>query len=437
MFDFFDGVCYTVRMEFILTPDQQRAKDAIIEWYLHLNTSSFVLTGYAGTGKTSLLQHVVCEALNLTPGKKAAFVAPTGKAASILIRSGTPASTIHSLIYKMEDEEDFSEEELSEESSRVKIPRRERLKFVKRKSLDEDYSLIVVDESSMVSEEVIQDLLSFGVKCLFCGDSAQLPPVNGATTLLSSPDSALQEITRVEKENPIVALSNAARKGEYLPFGNYGSAAIVTKSEFVGERRKKILMQADQVICGKNSTRKALNEEIRSYLGFDTANPLPTEGEKLICTLNNWEKTIDEEGNFHLVNGIIGYCSEVEEKSDYLGTLSFRAEFLEHTVKGIPFDEGIFLDGEYAHRYGEYAVKTESGLVVSETNFAAIHNNKLSGMELISRFEFAYAITCHKAQGSEFDFVVVFDESRAFGEDRAKWLYTAITRAKKRLLIVR
>ena len=87
--------------------------------------------------------------------------------------------------------------------------------------------------------------------------------------------------------------------------------------------------------------------------------------------------------------------------------------------------------------YGDRAAKLVDGTIVHEYNRTLLRKMKVVAEETISRFEFAYAITCHKAQGSEFDSVVVFDESWLFGEDRHRWLYTAITRAKKRLLIVR
>lgn len=417
-------------MDITLTSDQENAKKLIIEWYLNLDTQCFVLSGYAGTGKTFLLKHVVCECLNLVPDKQAAFVAPTGKAASILIRGGVPASTIHSLIYKTDDD-DFETDENGEIIKK-------RLRFIKRDKLSTELKLIVVDETSMVGDDLMRDLMSFNIKCLFCGDDAQLPPVNGNSSLLENPDCSLREIMRQEMDNPIIKLATMARRGEVIPFGNYGDiAAVVSKKDFTGKTRRNILLKAGQIICGRNSTRAQLNREIRFYNGITSDEPLPQEGEKLICTLNNWERCIDSEGRFHLVNGIIGYCSNVEEKSDGLGVLDFRAEFLEESIHKVPFDEGIFLTGNYYHMYGELAVKTENGLVISENNFAAVHNNKIKSLELISRFEFAYAITCHKAQGSEFDFVVVFDESRAFSSDASRWLYTAITRARKKLIIVR
>ena len=77
------------------------------------------------------------------------------------------------------------------------------------------------------------------------------------------------------------------------------------------------------------------------------------------------------------------------------------------------------------------------GTLVSEYNYEILRRFRSVKDEAVCRFEFAYAITCHKAQGSEFDFVIVFDESWVFGEAARRWLYTAITRAKEKLLIIR
>ena len=145
---------------------------------------------------------------------------------------------------------------------------------------------------------------------------------------------------------------------------------------------------------------------------------------------------IDEEERFHLVNGIIGKASNIVEQCDNLLSMSFQADGIGQEIKAI-VDSGIFLTGEYTHMYGDQAVTLANGTVVHEGNRLLLRKLKNVEQETISRFEFAYAITCHKAQGSEFDSVVVFDESWVFGEDKFRWLYTAITRAKKRLLIVR
>lgn len=327
-----------------LTPDQQDAEALIKEWFFNLGTQIFVLCGYAGTGKTFLIDHAV-RALGLTPGKSAIFVAPTGKAASVLLRSGTPAGTVHSLIYTREEDIEVDEngEVISERF----------LRFVRKEKIDPEIKLIVVDETSMVSDEVLRDLLSYGVKCLFSGDPAQLPPVGGTNTLLTMPCVTLTQIVRQEKDNPIVKLASLARAGKALPYGSYGeSVQVIPKNSLTPAERRQLFLKADQIIVGTNRTRETINREIRSYLGISASAVLPVDGEKLICTLNDWSKTIDDKGEFHLVNGIIGVCRGVEEGEDGLAKLDFKADFLDKQVEDLPFDTGIFREGRYYHGYG-------------------------------------------------------------------------------------
>lgn len=425
------GIWYNdLIMERELTADQENAKKLITEWFLNTDNRVFVLAGYAGTGKTFLINHVVQDVLHLKAGSEAVFVTPTGKAATVLIKNGTVAGTVHSLIYTR-DEDDFDVDENGE------VVERETLSFTKKEKIDEKIRLIIVDEASMIGEDVLRDLLSFDVKCLFSGDNAQLPPVNGTCGLLEHPDYMLTEIVRQASDNPIIQVATLAREGKSIPYGNYGDKVCVVGKNFLSPaERKRIFLKADQIICGRNKTRAALNREIRGYKGIDESALLPIEGEKLICTLNDWEKPLDKDGNFHLVNGIIGTGSNIRESMDFLASMDFKADFADESV-WVPFDTAVFTEGRYAHTYGDRAVKLIDGTVVHESNFALLHQLKSVSEEPICRFEFAYAVTCHKAQGSEFDFVVVFDESWAFGGERNRWLYTAITRAREKLLIIR
>lgn len=123
-------VCYNRIMD-ELTPDQKDAEELIKEWFFNLDTQIFVLCGYAGTGKTFLIDHAV-RSLGLTPGKSAVFIAPTGKAASVLLRSGTPAGTVHSLIYTREEDIEVDEngEVVSERF----------LRFVRKEKIDSNSS---------------------------------------------------------------------------------------------------------------------------------------------------------------------------------------------------------------------------------------------------------------------------------------------------------
>lgn len=417
-------------MDVVLTDAQENAKKLIEEWFFNTDDQVFVLSGYAGTGKTFLIDYIVREVLKLDVGKEAVFVSPTGKAAANLVRNGTVAGTVHGLIY-VRDGEEFDVDENGE------IIERRELSFFKRETIDEKIRLIVIDEASMINETVLGDLLSFGVKCLFSGDGAQLPPVNGACPLLENPHYTLTQIVRQAADNPIIQVATLAREGKQIPYGNYGdSVCVIGKNALSKAERKRLFLKADQILCGRNKTRIELNDEVRAYKGISKEQILPLDGEKLICTLNDWEKALDKDEKFYLVNGIIGVGREIQESFDDLATMEFQADFMDESVK-TPFDIGIFKEGKYRHLYGDRAVTLSDGTVAHEGNFELLHKLRAVADEPICRFEFAYAITCHKAQGSEFDFVIVFDESWAFGEERSRWLYTAITRAKEKLLIIR
>ena len=245
-----------------LTADQKEACKLIKDWFLHSTRQIFVLAGFAGTGKTTLLRHAVVDELQLEPDDKAAFVTPTGKAATVLIRSGIRASTIHKLIYTSI----AAEQEIELNGKKITV---EKLIFKRRESIGKSIKLIVLDEASMVSDEVLYDLIEFGVKILVCGDNAQLPPVEGLNGFLTAPDYTLRTIVRQNLGNPVIALSEMAREGKYIPFGRYGNSVTVTsKRIFTGYRRKEILLRSDQIICGTNKTRAQINDEIRAFKGF-------------------------------------------------------------------------------------------------------------------------------------------------------------------------
>jgi len=401
----------------ILNSDQSVADSKINEWFFRGTKQVFVLTGYAGTGKTALLKHTVTETLKLDDAYSAAFVTPTGKAATVLIKNGVTACTIHRLIYQSQT----VVQEVEVNGKKIKV---EKLIFKRRENIDKAIKLIIIDEASMVSDEVLGDILNFGVKVLLCGDDAQLPPVEGFNSFLKNPDYTLTQIVRQQEDNPIIKLSTMAREGKPVPFGNFGGRAyVVYGGKFTGERRQGLLKRCDQIICGLNRTRTKINEEVRSVCGF---HGLPQDGEKLICTFNNWEQYIDGEMRFNLVNGIIGTAVDpFYDPERFMGFTQFKPDFLDGLCPdALPFDTGIFESGEYRYKHGDTFAKFDE-------------NGEPTGVFTLNRFEFGYCISCHKAQGSEFNNVVVFDESYAFKDDRNRWLYTAITRAKEKLILVR
>ena len=211
-----------------LTADQQLTDRLIKDWFFKSTKQVFVLAGFAGTGKTTLLKHTITETLHLTPDKSVAFVTPTGKAATVLIRQGIAATTLHRLIYQSVTKET----EVEVNGKKVKI---EKLSFKRRETIDKSIKLIVLDEASMVSDDTLADILQFGVKLLLCGDNAQLPPVEGFNTFLKSPDFTLRQIVRQQLDNPIIQLSEAAREGKFIPYGKYGDSVLVmSKRLFTG-----------------------------------------------------------------------------------------------------------------------------------------------------------------------------------------------------------
>ena len=400
-----------------LRQTKKNADSLIKDWYYNSTRQVFVLAGYAGTGKSTLLKYSITETLGLIPDQSVAFVTPTGKAATVLIRQGISATTLHRLIYQSITQET----EIEVNGKKIKI---EKLSFKRRENIDKSIKLIVLDEASMVSDDVMYDLLQFGVKMIICGDNAQLPPVEGLNTYLKEPDFTLRQIVRQQLDNPIIKLSQMAREGIYIPYGRYGdSVSVLNKRFFTGEKRRHCLTTADQIICGINKTRTAINNEIRSMLN---RGPFPESGDKLICTLNNWEQFIDSDFRFNLVNGIIGTVyNPFYDSSTGIGFMQFKVDFLDELCpEALPFDTGIFTDGRYIYKHGDYFASYDE-------------DGEPSGAYTLNRFEYGYCISCHKAQGSEFDNTVIFDESYAFKEDRNRWLYTAITRTKKKLILLR
>lgn len=402
----------------ILNSDQAAANKKITDWFFNGTKQVFVLTGYAGTGKTALLKHTVLNSLNLIADESAAFVTPTGKAATVLIKNGVPACTVHRLIYQTQT----VEQEIEVNGKKTKI---EKLSFRRRESIDKAIKLIVLDEASMVSDDMLWDILNFGVKVLLCGDNAQLPPVEGFNTYLKNPDYTLTQIVRQQQDNPIIKLAQQAREGKHIPYGSFGDKAfVISGRRFIGESRQRLLLRAEQIICGLNSTRSKVNAEVRRAKGF--IQSLPQDGEKLICTCNNWEQYLDGEMKFNMVNGIIGTAVQpFYGGGQFIGFMQFKPDFLDELCpEAVPFDTGVFEAGEYRYKRGDYFAKfNEDGETI--------------GAFTLNRFEFGYCISCHKAQGSEFETALVFDESYAFKEDKNRWLYTALTRAKQKLVLVR
>jgi exodeoxyribonuclease V len=359
------------------TAEQDSALSAVAAWLQAADAPQvFRLFGYAGTGKTTLARH-----LSEHVDGETAFGAFTGKAALVMRSKGCrDARTIHSMIYRPKEVE-------SEEPSFV---------------LNEDAaaasaSLIVIDECSMVDEELGRDLLSFGKKVLVLGDPAQLPPVKGGGYFTESePDVMLTEVHRQAADDPIIRLSMDVREGRRLERGVYGRTKVIGRDEVDTDEVKA----ADQVLVGLNRTRRAYNRRLRELNGF--SGDLPQVGEKLVCLRNNRAKG--------LLNGGIFRVSRAGAVRRGKVRLSVSAE---DAPGAKPQRVGIIPQFFAGEEDIPYALRRDS-----------------------DEFDFGYALTVHKAQGSQWNDVVLFDESWAFREHRARWLYTGVTRAAERLTLV-
>jgi len=358
--------------------EQGEAIDQVGRWLKQGEPQVFRLFGYAGVGKTTLARHIAEGARG-----EAAFAAFTGKAALVMRSKGCAgATTIHALIYRAtEGAEGAPTFTLNADGPASRA------------------GLIVIDECSMVDAELARDLLSFGKPILVLGDPFQLPPVKGGGYFTDgAPDVMLTQIHRQAQDNPIVRLSELVRSGGELKEGVYGETRIIRRAA-VDEAQ---VLGADQVLVGVNRTRRAYNQRMRDLNGFK--EPLPVAGDRLVCLRNDRTKG--------LINGGLW-------RVETLGGVA--KDFVKMTLR--PEDEGA---------------RSSVKVAVLKAFFEGTEGELAFALRRESdEFDYGYALTVHKAQGSQWDNVMLFDESFAFREHRARWLYTGLTRAARRLTVVR
>jgi len=367
------------------SPEQDAALKAVAEWLKAKpgrgNTPPiFRLFGYAGTGKTTLARHFASGV-----DGKVLFAAFTGKAAQVMRNKGCQgASTIHSLIYKPPDTATEQPSfQLWDEAPASKA------------------KLIVIDECSMVDAELGRDLMSFDCPLLVLGDPAQLPPIQGGGFFTDcEPDAMLTEVHRQAQDDPIVRMSMDVREGRTLDIGRYGESEVVARAELDPTR----VMSADQVLVGRNNTRRAYNMRMRQRQEIE--EPLPVAGDKLVCLRNNRKK-----GLFN--GGLWRVKSRTASRSKTSRIITMR----------------LSPDEDFNHKVTKVSVRCDC----FEGGIEAIPWEQRKPYD---EFDYGYVLTVHKSQGSQWDDVVLFDESFAFQDSRARWLYTGITRAAKRLSVV-
>lgn len=384
-----------------LTSDQKLALEKL-EAFLSSSKQVFVLCGYAGTGKTFLIRHFA-ERHNLKMG----FAAYTGKAVEVLRSSGLePCFTIHSLIYRPINKcSDEVIERIAAEARKAKTIEERKKKLNMLAELTQNVSftlrdpeniplfdLLVVDEYSMLSKEIFDDLRSLYRKILLVGDLGQLPPVDGERLKLE-PDANLTEIVRQAEGSPIIQLATKVRQG--LPLGNVKAFPGVDY----------LVNNFDQVLCGMNRTRLEFNMRARQAL-FGLNCPIdPQPGDRIIILKNHAEQNVFNGQQFtvHSVDtdedwGLVRYKILTEERSEPLTILP--------------------------QGFRQYVDKNAMKFILPRDQRKAV------------LADYAYAITVHKSQGSQWNSVALLDDMYWKRKQDlvyySRWAYTAITRAVSR-----
>lgn len=405
------------------SPQQNEALESVQRWLRDPQGKQvFRLFGYAGTGKTTL----AIEIRKMVKGGYVLFGSFTGKAALVMRKKGcVGAMTLHSMIYKPR------REKRGDEDADRDIP----MWQLNPESVLAGAALLIVDECSMVGEDLGKDVLSFGVLVLVLGDPAQLPPVGGAGFFTEhAPDVMLTEIHRQAADNPIVRIATDIRMGKQITVGHHKGpregtgVSIIRRSDL----QLKTELAADQILCGKNDTRVSLNRRIRETLremgklphGARLGDELPVVGDRIICLKNKRDRG--------LLNGGMWKVKEIRDR-DIIAKKPGRKEVSYLAVTSIDEDDylnHVMVPNAFWFWNGKPADLEERWPVHPKMQRSHYHE-----------FDYAYAITCHKSQGSQWDKVLVHDESGIFGRDGeedvpARWLYTAATRAAEALIIV-
>ncbi|MCI7527341.1 MAG: AAA family ATPase [Mollicutes bacterium] len=367
-----------------------------------------IISGYAGTGKTVLIKFII-EALQIDP-KKVVYATFTGKAAEVLRKKGNKnVMTLHRLLYR---------NILMPNGKYARIP---------KNTLE--YDIVVIDELSMVPEGMIKQLLSYDIYLLGLGDPFQLPPINPKTDnhLLDHPHVFLDEIMRQAKESEIIRLTMDIREGKEIPYQKGSEVQVLPSSEVVFG----MYTWADQIICATNQTRQNINQQYRFLkFGNEQSQSLLLPNDKIICLQNNWD--IFSENEAPLVNGMIGTVVDFNSDIVSIKIGINRKDFPVYILKKLITDDNDYFSNIIVDKL--YLQSSQQSISLQDI----VKIKKQDKIKIPQLFDYGYAITCHKAQGSQWDNVLVFEENFPFKkEEHAKWLYTACTRSASRLVLIK
>lgn len=393
--------------------DQDKAFKSVFSWIKTPKSSRnpiYRLFGYAGSGKSSMAKEI---AWNVEHGElgvdfkgKVLFAAYTGKAASVLRSKGCAgAMTIHSLIY------------------RPKIDPITGRMIGKTKNDESpllNASLLIIDEVSMVDEEMAMDLLSFGVPILVLGDPKQLKPIRGEGYFVQSrPDSMLMMVERTALDNPLTYLATRARKGLRIKPGTYGDTIVLGRDQAISDQ---YVMDSHQILVGMRNTRDTFNKRYRMLNGkFDKDTVFPVKGDRLMCLKNNKDTGV--------LNGTTWTCTQ--PKIENIRTLiDYRRPALGYEETNI---EGLYFKARSHDMFDlvgdPLIVNTVCSAHHFDVNLPPPPWREIAGTD---HWGFGYASTLHKAQGSQWDVCLLIDESYVFPDQQQEHFYTGITRIAQR-----
>jgi len=312
--------------------------------------------------------------------------------------------------------------------------------WLRREALDRHYGLIIIDEASMVDDMMLRDLQSYGVPILAVGDHGQLPPVGGVGSIMKNPILRLEKIHRQAEGNPIIALSKIIRETGKFPESMDGDAVTFGKLRFIEQLIEERYENASparllemSLVCYTNKRRVGLNSTVRRVRGISRdGRDLPIEGEHVVCLRNIKEQS----GRPPVANGMRGVLqNDVKWKTVRNNRGEKISESETQLIGSIAFPEDEIDALEYemfAPQFQREKTYNSSEELAKETG---VHSFSAAG----SLFDFGYAMTAHKMQGSQVDDLVVVAErpGPVSNEDWARWAYTAATRAVKKLLILK
>lgn len=362
-----------------------------------------------GTGKSTLVKFIIA-ALGVDTSE-VAYACFTGKAAEVLRHKGNEnAMTLHRLLYDS-------------------FPKSGGGFYRKPKDII-DYQIVVVDEISMAPKSMIEMLLKHNVYVIMLGDPMQLPVIDKNEThdYLDHPHIFLDEVMRQAAESEIIQMTMKIRAGEDIQPFKGNEVIVIPENELLEGH----LRWADQIITATNAKKDAINAKMRELLGYEG---IVQDGERVICTRNYWED-FDENGEGVLVNGLTG---TIHNPFTSFRRVPGYIKVAKHTLPTVCGSFTPDYGATFNHVEMDKNIFEEGKPCVDWKDSFTLNRMKFKIGDVIPReFAYAYAISCHKAQGSEYDKVLVLEEGFPYSKaEHARWLYTACTRASKKLVLVR